>query len=205
MSEHSLRLLVDESIDPTERINLLVGRAKSGDRQALEDLVSLTYRANYTLARRLTGNEEDARDVTQEAYLRAFRSLKSFRGDSMFSTWMYRITANCASTHLSGNQRHRHESLNLDDQVVDIRPDSDPFAHVEALDLSNRLSQGLEALPPKLRAVLVLRDVYELPHDVVAKELGISASAAKVRLHRARSKLRSNLFSHLEEVEFREV
>ena len=70
-----------------------------------------TYAETYTLALRLMGNEEDARDVVQEAYLRAFRGLKRFRGDAQFSTWMYRITANCAATHLGRRNKHRHEEL----------------------------------------------------------------------------------------------
>src|SRR5690606_27837850 len=74
----------------------LVAAAQDGDREAFDELVRATYAESYTLALRLTGNEEDARDVVQEAYLRAFRGLRRFRGDARFSTWMYRITANCA-------------------------------------------------------------------------------------------------------------
>ena len=83
--------------------------AQSGDRAAFEHLVELTHRDTFTLALRLTGNEEDARDVTQETYLRAFRGLPKFRGDAQFSTWLYRITANSASTHLGRRRRHRHD------------------------------------------------------------------------------------------------
>ena len=75
----------------------LVSEARKGDRSAFEELVKLTYVDSYTLALRLVGDEEDARDVVQEAYLRAFRGLKRFRGDAQFTTWLYRITANCAS------------------------------------------------------------------------------------------------------------
>ena len=78
----------------------LVAAAQDGDRDAFDELVRATYADTYTLAYRLTGDEEDARDVVQEAYLRAYRGLKRFRGDAQFSTWLYRITANCASTHL---------------------------------------------------------------------------------------------------------
>src|SRR5206468_11353862 len=78
----------------------LVAQARSGDKSAFDELVKATYADMYTLAYRLTGNEEDARDVVQDAYLRAYRGLKHFRGDARFTTWMYRITANCSSTHL---------------------------------------------------------------------------------------------------------
>ncbi|MGH9265668.1 MAG: RNA polymerase sigma factor [Acidimicrobiales bacterium] len=168
--------------------------AKAGDSDAFAQLVKDTQAEVYTLAYRLTGNEDDARDVAQEAYLRAFRALKRFRGDARFSTWMYRITANCASTHLSRRSKGRHDELSEDDTVLDDRPESDPEGMAEAGALRDRVTAALADLPPILRAVVVLRDVYDLPHDAIASELGITESAAKVRLHRARRKLRERLF-----------
>lgn len=175
-------------------IDALVTAAKAGDRSAFEDLVRATYADTYTLAYRLTGDEEDARDVVQEAYLRAYRGMRRFRGDAQFSTWMYRITANCASTHLGRRRRHRHEELADDAPVVDESPEFDPQARADATVLRDRLVEALAELPPRLRAVVLLRDVYDLPHEAIAAELGISESAAKVRLHRARRKLRESLF-----------
>src|SRR5581483_9433914 len=87
----------------------LVAAAKGGDREAFDAVVRATYADTYGLALRLTANEEDAKDVVQEAYLRAYRALKRFRGDASFTTWLYRITANCATTHLGKRSRHRHE------------------------------------------------------------------------------------------------
>jgi RNA polymerase sigma-70 factor (ECF subfamily) len=172
----------------------LVTAARDGDREAFEELVRITHADTYTLALRLTGNEEDARDVVQDAYFRAFRGLKRFRGDAQFSTWMYRITANCAATHLGRRNKHRHEELLDTDPGVDDRPAVDPQLQSEATDLRGRLTTALEMLPPKLRQVVVLRDIYDLPHEAIAAELGISETAAKVRLHRARKKLREDLF-----------
>ena len=172
----------------------LVEAAQAGDRDAFDELVRATYADTYTLAYRLTGDEEDARDVVKEAYLRAYRGLKRFRGDAQFSTWLYRITANCASTLMARRTRHRHEELNDDAVVADGRPDIDPESMAEAQLLRDRVSDALHDLPPGLRAVVVLRDVYDLPHEAIATELGISEAAAKVRLHRARKKLRERLF-----------
>jgi len=172
----------------------LVVAAQGGDREAFDELVRVTYADSYTLALRLTGNEEDASDVVQESYLRAFRGLKRFRGEAQFSTWMYRITANCAATHMGKRTKHRHDVLDDADPVVDERPTSDPEAQVDASALRGRLTVALRALPPKLRQVVVLRDIYDLPHEAIAAELGISETAAKVRLHRARKKLREDLF-----------
>ena len=177
---------------PTELAELVIV-AKGGDRTAFDELVKATYAGTYTLAYRLTGNEEDARDVVQEAYLRAYKGLKRFRGDAQFTTWLYRITANAASSHLARAGRHRHEAIDEDDALVDERPEHDPEAAADASSLRDRLSVALEHLPPKLRAVVVLRDIYDLPHDEIAAQLGITEGAAKVRLHRARRYLREQL------------
>lgn len=173
----------------------LVAAARDGDQQAFEELVRQTYVATYTLAFRLTGNEEDARDVVQETYLRAWKAMRKFRGDAQFSTWLYRITANTASSMTQRRSRNRADSL--DDQgseVVDDRTFANPEASSEASALHQRLSEAVAELPPKLRTIVVLKDVYDLPHEAIAEELGISVAAAKVRLHRARKRLRDVLF-----------
>ena len=173
----------------------LVALAKGGDQQAFEQLVQLTYVDTYTLALRLTGDEEDARDVVQESYLRAYRGLKRFRGEAQFSTWMYRITANCAANQLRKRIRNRHDEIDEEvEPLVDTRAENDPQLMAEVGDLRTRLMAALDELPPRLRAVVVLRDIYDLPHEAIAAELGISESAAKVRLHRARRKLRERVF-----------
>ena len=176
----------------------LVAAAQDGDRAAFDELVRVTYVDTYTLAHRWTGDEEDARDVVQEAYLRAYRGLHRFRGDAQFSTWLYRITANCAATLLGRHNRHRHDELDEATAGADSHPDRDPELRADADELRGRLRAALDSLPPRLRAVVVLRDVYELSHETIAAELGISESAAKVRLHRARNKLREQLFGRRE-------
>ena len=182
----------------------LVVAARDGDQLAFEQLVKATYAGTYTLAYRLTGDEEDARDVVQESYLRAFRGLKRFRGDAQFTTWLDRITANCASTHLGRRTKHRHDELLDDSPIAETNPDFDPEARSDATALRERINVALRDLPPRLRAVVVLRDVYDLPHEAIAAELGISESAAKVRLHRARRKLRENLYPLRGEAEHEE-
>ena len=177
---------------PTDLTDL-VRAAKAGERSAFDELVRATYADAYTLAYRLTGNEEDARDVVQDAYLRAYNGLRRFRGDAQFTTWLYRITANCASTQLGKRAKHRHDELLDDAPLVDERPEVDPERRADASLDRVRVSDALRELPPNLRAVVVLRDIYDLPHEAIAGELGISEAAAKVRLHRARKKLRERL------------
>lgn len=178
----------------TADLDELVEAARHGDHEAFEELVRRTHADTFTLARRLVSNDDDARDVVQEAYLRAFRSIRKFRGDAQFSTWLYRITANCASTHLGRRRRHNHDELDEEVAVPDPHPDHDPAAAAEASLLRDRLEAAIADLPPRLRAVVVLRDIYDMNHCEIADELGISESAAKVRLHRARRKLRAKVF-----------
>lgn len=178
----------------------LVDAAKRGDRTAFDELVRRTYRDVYTLAHRLSGNVHDAADITQDVYLRAYRSLSRFRGDSRFSTWLYRIAANCGSTHLTRRRRRRAEALDEETgAVVDDRPASDPALRAEASHARSQIEAAVARLPERLRSVVVLRDVHELPHREVAETLGISESAAKVRLHRARRRLTELLASGTDE------
>jgi RNA polymerase sigma-70 factor (ECF subfamily) len=187
---------------PAEVVNLttadlrsLVDAARTGDAAALDDLVRATYGGTFTLAYRLTGNEDDARDVVQDAYLRAYKGLRRFRGDAQFTTWLYRITANCSANLLAKRARSRAEVLSDDEPVVDLRPEVDPELRMAGEDDRLRIAAALAILPLRLRQVIVLRDIYDLPHGAIAKELGISEAAAKVRLHRARRRLRELLAS----------
>lgn len=172
----------------------LIGAARRGDRDAFDELVRRTFVDTFTLARRLTGNEEDAKDVVQDAYLRAWRAIGKFRGDAAFSTWMYRITANAAATHMRKRRRHRAEPIDEVAEPADPRAEARPAEAAESSDALARIGAAVDDLPPKLRTIVVLKDVYGLPHEAIAEELGISVAAAKVRLHRARRKLRDVLY-----------
>ena len=166
----------------------LVAAARDGDREAFEELVRAGIADTYTLARRLTGDEEDAKDVVQEAYVRAWRGIGSFRGEAAWSTWMYRITANAAATVAKRRRRQRAELVEEEPAVPS--PEAGPEARAESADALDRLARAVDELPATLRSVVVLKDVYGLSHDEVAEALGISVGAAKVRLHRARRRLR---------------
>jgi RNA polymerase sigma-70 factor (ECF subfamily) len=172
----------------------MVAAARTGDRAAFDELVRRTYRDTLQLATRLAGDEHDARDIVQDTYLRAYRGLRRFRGDSRFRTWLFRITVNCASTHARRAVRHRHATLAADDAERSSGEHVVADVGAETLSLRADLEAALAGLAPKLRAVVVLRDIYDLPHDAIAAELGITQAAAKVRLHRARQQLRERLF-----------
>lgn len=171
-----------------------VSAAQDGCPEAFSTLVRETYDDTYSLALRLVGNADDANDVVQDTYLRAFAAIRRFRGDAQIGTWLYRITANTASTLVQRRRKHSHDELAGDASLPDDCQERNPELRAENSDVRAQLLAALAALPTKLRSVVVLRDIYDLPHDAIAEQLGISESAAKVRLHRARLKLREQLF-----------
>jgi RNA polymerase sigma-70 factor (ECF subfamily) len=171
----------------------VVAAAQAGDRRAFDQLVRRHQNEVYTLALRLTADSEVASDVAQEAFLRAWRALPGFRGDARFSTWIHRITVNVALT--TQRRRRRLHAESIDDMAA--HPEAGgltPEAAGEASDLRPRLGAALGALPASQRIVVVLKDVHEWSHGEIAEELGITVTAAKVRLHRARRALRAMLF-----------
>jgi len=184
----------DHQDDPgPDELEQLVTDARRGDQAAFDELVRRTYLDTYTLAVRLTGNEEDARDVVQEAYLRAWKGIRRFRGDAAFTTWLYRITANASYTLVERRRRRRTARLDDVDDPIDRRLDAQPDTLAESSAGLGELSVALDQLPPTLRTLVILKDVYGLSHDAIADELDISVAAAKVRLHRGRKRLRDLL------------
>jgi RNA polymerase sigma-70 factor (ECF subfamily) len=172
----------------------LVDAAQEGDRAAFDELVRRTYVDTYTLAYRLTGHEEDARDVVQEAYLRAWKGIGRFRRDAQFTTWLYRVTANAAYTHVQKRHRQRTSPLDETHDLADTRLESSPEIVAESTAGLEDLAVALNRLPDTLRQIIVLKDVYGLSHETIGEETGVSVAAAKVRLHRARKRLRDLLY-----------
>lgn len=171
----------------------LIARAQKGDRAAFAALLREHQDEVYTLARRLVGDPHLASDVAQEALIRAWRALPRFRGDARLSTWLYRITVNTAWTHKERAGRHR--STSIDDHVevaAPVGPDH-PEVAGEILELRGRLRLALDRLPDPQREVVVLKDIYGWSHAEIADSMGISVTAAKVRLHRARARLARDL------------
>ncbi|HEX2367900.1 MAG TPA: RNA polymerase sigma factor [Acidimicrobiia bacterium] len=180
-------LRVESSVD------LLVDRAREGDRNAFGDLVRLHQHEVFTLAVRLVADRTVAADVAQDAFIRAWRALPKFRGDAAFPTWLHRITVNAA---WSQRRRAAARPVSQLDEALAV-PDTDPLGQPERVgevaDLRRALGEAIGALPIGMRAVVVLKDVYGWSHDDVARALGISETAAKVRLHRAHLRLREML------------
>jgi RNA polymerase sigma-70 factor (ECF subfamily) len=181
----------------------LAARAAAGDEPAFEALVSRYQARVYRLACRLT-DEGEARDVLQEAFLAAFRGLPAFRGESRFSTWLYRIATNAALMHRRARARRPTESLEaflprFDADGVHIREPADLRAAARADELLDRkrlaekARAGLDRLPDIYRDAFVLRDLEEMTTGEVAEVLGLDPAAVRQRVHRARLMLRGYL------------
>ena len=175
----------------------LVRKSQLGDKAAFEQLVIRHQDLVFSLAYKLTGNREMANDVAQEAFIRAWKAIEKFRGDSTFSTWIYRITVNTAWT--LRKKAKKHNTLNIDDtyEPIVIDEKKDPELVAINSDLSSLLINALDKIPIEQRIIVELKNIEGRSHKEIADYLDISVTAAKVRLHRAHQKLRQIL----EEVE----
>jgi RNA polymerase sigma-70 factor (ECF subfamily) len=183
----------------------LVVRAKAGDGDAFGELVVRHESKIYGLCLKMLGNPEDAEDVLQEVFIKAFEALPGFRQEARFSTWLYRIAYNACLMRI---RKKKLETVPLDrpvklgsDEIPRDVPDwtTDPRADVMNEELNGVLKKHIDELHPDNRIVFVLRDIHGLSTDDTASVLGLSVPAVKSRLHRARLFLRERLsdyFAH---------
>ena len=171
----------------------LVKKSQLGDKSAFEELVKRHQDLVFSLSFKLTGNREFANDVAQEAFIRAWKAIDKFRGDSTFGTWIYRITVNTAWT--LRKKAKKHYSLNIEDtqEPVVIDEKKDPELVAINSDLSVVLRKALNQIPLEQRIIVELKNIEGRSHKEIADYLDISVTAAKVRLHRAHQKLRNIL------------
>lgn len=173
----------------------VIRRVCAGDTDAFEALVTAYQKQVYNLALRTVGNEEDAADMTQEAFLRAYRSLGSFRGDSKFSVWLYRLTTNICIDFLRSRGRRPTVSLTAADedeepQELDVADDRfDPVQSLERAELRRAVQRGLASLPEDYRRILMLRELSGLSYAEIGQMLRLEEGTVKSRLFRARKKL----------------
>ena len=173
----------------------IVRKVLGGDANAFETLV-LEYEKNvYNIALRMTGNSEDAADMTQEAFIKAYNALQSFRGDSKFSVWLYRIVSNVCLDFLRSKNRRPTVSLSVeDDDGEDTQLDVADESQSPELLLDRKLTRdsvrrGLDSLPPDYRQILLLREIQGLSYDEIAQALSLEVGTVKSRIFRARKRL----------------
>lgn len=178
----------------------LVRRSGEGEREAFEELVRRYADRLHAGVVRFVGDSEEAREVTQETFLRAWRGIAAFRGDSRFFTWLYRIAINEAKRR--GERRGRwKEAFSFDEEAAPEAPDwsEAPETRFEQADLRRVLDEAIGELPLDYRIALVLRDVEGLSTAEAASAMCLGEAALKSRLHRARLAVRSSLESYFEE------
>jgi len=182
-----------------------VAAAKRGEVSAFEELVARYERKIFRLTRNITGNLQDAEDAMQEAFLKSYEHLETFKGDSRFYTWLVRIAVNEALMKL--RRRHPGE-FSIDEQLPgsdDLMPRElddwgpTPEERCMQVEMQEILSEAINKLEPDFRIVFILRDIEELSTEETAKLVGLSITATKSRLLRARLKLRQSLNRYFRE------
>lgn len=177
----------------------LIALAQKGDETAFEQLVLLYQKRVYNLALRMVQNPDDAFDLSQEAFLKAWKNLPNLKADAAFSTWLFRMTSNECIDFLRRSKRQKTVSLTVesdDDEEVQLdMPDMAPGPEEAAIRAEEQalLQKAMEQLPPDHRQILTLRIVDDLDYRQISEVLGIAEGTVKSRLARARDNLRKNL------------
>ena len=182
----------------------LIARILAGEKDCFHELIRPYERSVYMTAFSVLRDQGDAEDAAQEAILKAYRALKSFRGEARFSTWLVTITLNEARSRLRKTGRVKIESLDSPEQDEDYTPflvadwREIPSETLEREELAAQIEQAVQGLPPSYREVFLLRDKDEMSIEEIAQALGVKANLVKVRLFRARMLLQKRLAPYLQ-------
>lgn len=185
--------------------DVLIKKSQQGDMEAFEQLV-IQYEKNvYNIAYRLTGNSEDASDLAQEAFIKVYRSIKSFRGEASFTTWLYHVVANVCKDHLRKKKiktTSLDEPLTIEGQQLEkqIKHDSLlPDELLEQRELQLYVQKQITQMPNDYRIILIMREYMELSYEEIANQLNISMGTVKSRLSRARNMLKEMVIKEREQ------
>jgi RNA polymerase sigma-70 factor (ECF subfamily) len=192
-----------ESPAPVEE-SALVHRARRGDLTAYDELVKRYQERIYATIYHMTSNHEDANDLAQDSFIKAFQALKSFKGGSTFYTWLYRIAVNKTINFLKQRKNRTHMSLNdldfnaeHDPDLMALISDNTPRRAAGLTELQEKLNAALLKLSEPHRLVVVLHDVQGQSHDEIAKVMGCNIGTVRSRLFYARQQLQSYLTDYL--------
>jgi len=182
-----------------ETENKIIQRVLAGDKNAFEHLVLANQKNVYNLALKMTRNEDDALDVSQEAFVKAYQQLNAFRGDSKFSVWLYRLTYNLCIDFIRKKSKQTTVSLDYKDDENETSsyeiPDLRDLPEDSAIrkEMRKTIEQSIDGLNPDHREVLIMREITGLSYDEIAETLKISVGTVKSRLARARQKVVESL------------
>ena len=178
----------------------LVLQAQQGDIHAFDTLVERYHSRIYGLTYNMTSNREDAEDLTQEVFVKAFNALPRFKGKSSFYTWLYRIAVNKTINYRKKRNRKRALSLDQFDQEIktdeayhDLTTKGSPLRSISLSELQIKLNEALQVLSEKHRTVVVMHDMQGIPHDEIAKVVGASVGTVRSRLFYARKQMQVEL------------
>jgi RNA polymerase sigma-70 factor, ECF subfamily len=183
----------------------LVARVQAGEMAAFDALTHKYRERIYSIIYNITSNREDAADLAQDAFIKAFTSISSFKGKSSFFTWLYRIAVNSALTHIKKNRLRRFFSFdNIDEEmapseIVESLSQKDPGGDrtSQLSELQEKLNEVLQKLSPKHRTVVILFEIEGLSHQEIAEVMHTSEGTVRSRLHYARTQLQADLQSYL--------
>lgn len=191
----------------SRRERLLIRKLRERDEKAFREIVELYGDRVFNLTYRMLGNREEAEDISQEVFITVFKSVDSFRGDSKFSTWLYRITANhCKNRIKYLARRHDRDQSQYDEEVLRngaagalTAPTQAPAPdqHLEGVELERLMQSYIAALDEEQRLLIVLRDVEELSYEEICAITSLPEGTVKSRLHRARMALRKQMLKHM--------
>ena len=203
MAEPAARQEVDPAPAPVDE-DVLVRQARHGDLEAYDELVRRYQERIYATVYHMTSNHEDANDLAQESFIKAFEALKTFKGGSSFYTWLYRIAVNKTINFLKQRKNRVHLSLNdldfnaeHDPDLVALISDKTPRRDAGLAELQEKLNTALLKLSEPHRLVVVLHDVQGLSHDEIAKIMNCNIGTVRSRLFYARQQLQGYLSDYL--------
>ncbi len=184
--------------------DILVAKVKQGNIQAFDQLVKRYHSRIYTLTYQMTSNREDAEDLTQDIFVKAFEAMPSFKGNSSFYTWLYRIGVNKTINYRKKRNKKRTISLDAFDQEIKtdeachgLSSKGSPLRNLSLRELQIKLNQAMQKLSEKHRVVVVMHDMQGIPHNEIAKVVGVSVGTVRSRLFYARQLLQSELGDYI--------
>ncbi len=180
-----------EPTAPTTDVNALIERCLQGDQQAWDAIVRLHWRRVFNVAYKFVGRHDEAEDLTQDVFLRVYRSLGTFDRRANFQTWLISVSRNLCIDHYRSVRKER-ETIDRDVNADDLSPVSrevNPLVALERRDLARELRRALDELPRALRAAVVMRDLQDLSYQEIADRLGLPEGTVKSRINRGRHEL----------------
>lgn len=189
---------------PAESDASLVRRTREGDLGAYDELIQRYQERLYSTLYHMTSNHEDAHDLAQEAFIKAYKAIGSFKGDSSFFTWLYRIAVNRTLNFLKQRRNRNHMSLNdldvnaeHDPDLVELVAESTPRRDASLAELQLKLNEAMLKLSETHRMVVTLHDIQGLPHEEIARIMDCNVGTVRSRLHYARQQLQAFLTDFL--------